>query len=125
MAAKSGVFPVTGWPSARVEPWTPDQSLGLSLGKENGYDNRRTYVDPDWQTVELELEGAGVHTVTLPDRFWADCPEFRSAEITGWLYRNNLAPWPKNHPPVIKVLCKSEGRFKAYLPRPDKRDGER
>lgn len=121
MAAKSGAFLVTGWPSAKVQPWTRGQSLGLNLGKENDSETRRTYIDPDWQTVELELEGAAVHTVALPDRFWGDCPEFRSAEITAWLYNNKLAPWPKNHPPELKVLCKGEGRFKVYLPRPASR----
>ncbi len=44
--------------------------------------------------------------IRLSQSFWRECPELRSKEIGGWMFRRGNWPWPEGKPPKYKAKMK-------------------
>jgi len=92
---------VTGW-------WGGGYGLRLTRG------NRDEFLQREWKHLVLELEGLPTPIEVNIDKpsFWdGTCYELVKKEIGEWLISNGLAPWPKRHPPKLRMEHISGNRF--------------
>ncbi len=85
-----------------------------------GYGLRLKRVDRDnllrreWKDLVLDLEGRPTPVEVNIDKpsFWdGTCYELVKNEIGEWLISNGLAPWPRQHPPKLRMEHISGNRF--------------
>ena len=72
--------------------------------------DRERYFDPQWKSVEVELDGDFI-TVPLSRTFWTTCPELRR-EIDPWLKSHAYIPYPKGYPPHLDLIPLGGDRFR-------------
>jgi len=89
---------VTGWKGG---------SYGIRVGRRNV----RKHFPPDWEIIEVVIDGQP-HIFSLTPTFWTTCPEFRGAVIEKWLKKKGLAPWPPGKPPDLRLLTLGGNRFR-------------
>ena len=62
--------------------------------------------------VKLELpnprEESSQIEIKLSQSFWRECPELRSKQIGGWMFKRGNWPWPKGKPPRYKAKMKGD-----------------
>ncbi len=95
---------VTGWKGA---------PLGLRMRRAD----RDKLLQREWKHLVLELEGRPTPIKVNIDKpsFWDGvCYELVKKEIGEWLISNGLAPWPKRHPPRLRMEHISGNRFFVY-----------
>lgn len=87
-------------------------------GGNNGYGIRLRTIDRDqifsreWSAVLLQLEGEQEPIrIRISKGFWNKCSELRSVKIRDWLFKKQLVPWVKNHPPRFLLLKVGEANF--------------
>ena len=76
--------------------------------------DRDQFLQREWKHLVLELEGRPTPIKVNIDKpsFWdGTCYELVKKEIGEWLIANGLAPWPKQHPPKLRMEHISENRF--------------
>ena len=81
----------------------PDDKSGAGYGISLMKKDRDTYFKKSWTSISIDLEGSESVGVKLSKTFWADCIEVRSSKIGRWLFGKGLAPWKKNHPPILSL----------------------
>lgn len=94
--------------------WKGGKSTTSTYGIRVGVQNRDTYFDPTWTTIEIEVDGV-FHTFQITPGFWRRCPEFRdsgSPVIRGWLNRHYTLTWPRGEPPRVELIPLGDGRFR-------------
>ncbi len=101
-----------------VTAWNNSEhhSTGAGYGFKLNSKDRDRYFRKDWKNVFLELEGEEEGVVVNVDKpsFWSTtCRELISKEIGIWLIKNGKAPWPKDHPPKMKMEHTDDNRFKV------------
>lgn len=98
---------VTAWSNGR--PLASGAGYGLKVGRAD----RDRYFKPSWKEVRLLFEDGARVSVPLSQSFWRSCTELRSSVIGRWLIRENLAPWPRGHPPTVLLEPVGDGRFRV------------
>ena len=91
-------------------------STGAGYGFKIDIKDRDKYFRKDWKNVFLELEGEVEVVVVNVDKpsFWdTTCRELISKDIGIWLIKNRKAPWPKDHPPKMRMEHIDDKRFKV------------
>ena len=78
-------------------------------------DDRDRYFERSWDSVVVDLDGAGPTAINLSDSFWRRCSEVRSADVGRWLLASGAAPWPKQNPAKIVVTPVDGNRFAARI----------
>lgn len=66
--------------------------------------DRDRYFRREWGSVVLHLQGRAEPVIVNIDKdssWGSECRELISKEIGQWLRLNNMAPWPKDHPPKL------------------------
>ena len=74
--------------------------------------DRDAHFKRSWDSVTLELEGAGEVRVTVSDSFWSGCTELRSAQIDKWMRRHGFVDWPYREPPRFDLEPMGDAAFK-------------
>lgn len=91
-----------------VTAWVNKSGVyGIRVGGSNAV----KFFDRSWDHIELLLDKT-LYRFKINNSFWTTCPEIRGKEIGQWLLSNNLAPWPKYHPPELDLNPIGENRFK-------------
>ncbi len=90
----------------KVKAWK-----GGTYGIRVGRSNARDYFNPDWDTIEVEINGT-FYIFNLSSTFWTTCPEFRGRPITNWLRSQGLTKWPSGNPPVFELIPLRDNKFK-------------
>ena len=94
-------FLVTGW-------------KGGTYGLKVSIADRDTYFRRDQKSVDLYLHGRStpVRVNISKPSFWnGTCRELISKAIGDWLVDNSLAPWPKGHPPKLRMHPRADHVF--------------
>ena len=107
---------VTAWNNGKNNP------SGSGYGFKVDIKDRDIYFNKDWENVYLELEGAeGEVAVNINKKsFWTPkCRELISKDVGIWLIKNKKAPWPRGHPPKVKMEHISNNRFKVKFIKTD------
>jgi hypothetical protein len=79
--------------------------------------NRDAFLRREWRTIDLHLAGRSEPIKVNIDKssFWNDtCRELISKEIGTWFEECGLAPWPKGHPPKLRLVLKNPRSFVVY-----------
>lgn len=101
-----------------VTAWNNGQhhSSGAGYGLRLATIDRDRFFRKDWQSVILELEDQleQVEISISKTSFWKTCRELISIEVGRWMLQNKLAPWPRNHPPKLRLEPIGERRFRLY-----------
>jgi len=97
----------TGWHGGPSDKYSA-AGYGIRISRSD----RDTHFDENWESVTLELEGAGEVRVTVSDSFWSGCTELRLAQIGRWMLDRGLAPWPKGDPPKFDLEPIGEATFR-------------
>ena len=84
---------------------------GAGYGVKISVPDRDRFFERAWSEVTIELP-RGTATVRLSPSFWRTCTELRSQAIGRWLQDEGLAPWPKGHPPMLRIGPLGAGRFR-------------
>jgi hypothetical protein len=96
--------------SPLVSAWRDSSGFGLRLGCPL----RDAWVEPKANSVELELPGGRILTITLTPAFWNKCPEFGHREIGDWLRSQGvMIPWPHGEPPKFEMERLNGRHFKV------------
>ena len=98
---------VTGWNDG-----SPDNETGSGYGLRLSWQDRDRYFQREWPSVTVELGGEGPAEVRLAPSFWRRCTELRGAAIGEWLLHHGFAPWPKGHPPRLRLKSVGGRRFR-------------
>ena len=97
---------VTAWNNG-----SPNNKTGSGYGIRISRKDRNKYFDPEWDSVEVELDENKMVDVSISSSFWDDCIELRCSEIGLWMLNKNDAPWPKHNPPKYKLTPTQERCF--------------
>ncbi len=103
---------VTAWNNGEHHP------NGAGYGFKIDVADREKHFDKKWEKVFLELDGEeGVIEVNVDKpSFWGPtCRELISQKIGEWLIKNGKAPWPKGHPPKMKMEHIRDNKFKVEI----------
>jgi len=103
-----GYMTVTAWKSGK------HRESGGGYGLKVAVDDRDEYFKREWKYIVLELEGSSILVKPNVDKpsFWNEiCHELIDQGIGKWLISNGLAPWPKQHPPKLRMEQVFENRF--------------
>ncbi len=86
---------VSAWKNRKLGSGSASFALSMSNKDRNDYINR------EWKTVILHLDGHPNPVEANIDKFsfWKTCPHFISTEIKAWLTKNKYIPWEKGKPP--------------------------
>ncbi|RDD60597.1 hypothetical protein DRB17_17140 [Ferruginivarius sediminum] len=95
----------------RVTAWSNGRN---GYGVRVGARSRDEHFDPAWDHIFVEIDGAEFRFSITPS-FWRKCPEFRGRVLRDLFYRQGLAPWPKDAPPVFDLIPLGGGRFRLEL----------
>jgi len=101
---------VTAWNNGEHHP------TGAGYGFKVDIKDRDKYFRKHWKNVFLELEGeveGVVVNVKKPSFRGITCRELISKDIGVWLIKNGKAPWPKGHPPKMKMEHIDDNKFKV------------
>lgn len=98
---------VSGWSKGSANNRT-----GAGYGVRIPYDDRDRHLPRDWGSVEVVLDNGEVVDVSLSEKFWATCPELRSAAIGRWMLNQGVIPWPKGKPPGFDLELIGDRRFR-------------
>ena len=101
---------VTAWNNGR------HRATGAGYGLKVNAQDRDRYFNRSWKTVTLELVGESKEVTVNIDKpsFWGiPCRELISKNIGKWLIKNGRAPWPKGHPPRMRMEPMGDNRFKV------------
>ena len=90
----------------KVTAWSASGTYGIRVGKTN-----RDRYFRSLSSVRVQIDEA-VFDFPLSPSFWRNCPEFRGSEIGRWFRENQLAPWPKGHPPAFELIPLGGNRFR-------------
>ncbi len=93
-------------------------SNGAGYGFKIDTTDRDKHFKKEWKNVILEFDGETKQAVVNVEKqsFWGStCRELICKEIGIWLIKNRKAPWPKNHPPKMKIEHIYENIFKVKL----------
>ncbi len=104
---------VSAWSNGNPRPTGAGYGIKVSIADRDFYFSR------EWPSVTLELEGDPnpVEVSISKKSFWSPiCHELISARIGLWFVRHRLAPWPKSHPPKLRMESISSRRFRLFLP---------
>ena len=93
------------------QPSTEPAGYGLRLTPVE----RDRNFDPEWTSVDVELDGGTTVEVPLSPSFWRSCSELRSADIGQWLLDAGVAPWPIGDPPSVVIRAIEGNRFSARI----------
>ena len=103
-----GHMTVTAWKSGK------HCESGAGYGLKVAVEDRDEYFKREWKYIVLELEGSSTLVKPNVDKpsFWNEiCHELIDQEIGDWLITNGLAPWPKQHPPKLRMKHILGNRF--------------
>jgi len=89
---------VTGWMIG-----APNLKTGAGFGIRIPIKDRDRLFKKKWKSITIKLELGINFEAKLSKSFWGECPEIRNKWIGKWLIENDLAPWPKNNPPKMKL----------------------
>ncbi|MBL7183887.1 MAG: hypothetical protein ISS50_05495 [Anaerolineae bacterium] len=101
---------VTAWNNGKHHP------TGAGYGLKVEAKDRDRYFRKEWRNVFLKLEGEVEEVVVNVDKpsFWdPTCRELINKEIGVWLIKNGKAPWPKGHPPKMRMVHLDANRFEV------------
>lgn len=96
-------FEVVAWNNGRA-------GYGLKMSATD----RDAYLKREWGSVDLYLAGRDQPTRVNVDKdsLWNQtCRELISKEIGAWLIDNGMAPWPKGHPPKLRLIWRAPRKF--------------
>ncbi|WP_292384383.1 hypothetical protein [Methanoculleus sp. UBA430] len=99
----------------KVSCWsngTPNGHTGAGYGIRISYDDRDRYFQRSWGSVEVVLDNGEVVDVSLSEKFWATCPELKSAVIGRWMLDLGVIPWAKGKPPEFDLEPIGDRRFR-------------
>lgn len=90
---------VTAWNNGK------HHETGAGYGLKISVEDRDRHFDRHRQTVRIRFpDGSDCAVNVAKSSFWNDtCRELISKEIGLWLIASGNAPWPKGHPPVLKL----------------------
>ena len=108
---------VKGWNNG-----SPNNETGGGYGVSVKRKDIKRYFKKEWSSVIVELEGKGDIEVSVSPSFWICCTEIRKKELGKWMINNNLAPWPKGHPPAFELVPISNRRFRLHIIKPSRKD---
>jgi superfamily II DNA or RNA helicase len=89
-------------PETGTHNGSADRTQPAGYGVRVSVDDRKRIFKPTWSEVTIQISAHRV-SVPLSPGFWRKCPELRSAEIGRWLLQEGLAPWPRGHPPPLRL----------------------
>jgi len=96
---------VVGWKTS--SPSQTGRGYGIRISRED----RDRFFDKNCLHVTIELDEITVR-IQLSRSFWRDCIELRGKEIGGWMIHRGLVPWPKGHPPKLRLEHLGNARFR-------------
>jgi len=88
---------------------------GAGYGLRVDAKDRDKYFIRGWKQILLKLEGEGGEVLVNVRKLSflnSTCRELISKDIGMWLIKNGKAPWPKGHPPKMKMEHTGGNRFK-------------
>ena len=92
----------------RVKSWSDGRrTFGLRVGVPNS----DCFFQPDWDEVEIEIEGAA-HLIRITGGFWNQCPELRDPVLRDWLQRHRSLQWPNGAPHSAELVPLGGNRFR-------------
>jgi len=91
-------------------------TTGAGYGFKVSPKDRDEYFKKEWKEIILRLEGEDAEitvNVSKPSFWTPKCRELISKDIGIWLIKNGKAPWPKGHPPKMRMEHIGDNRFKV------------